>query len=83
MNIKLHSEEYINMFNSIMMVDPCSVLRNVVSVNDCDTFADGSLEQVKDTAYFFQTNLFNSGIIGCSNKTFRKYPKYVESLSKI
>ena len=38
---------YVNLFNEIMMLDPCSLFNQNLIVNtaDCEVFADGTVEQ--------------------------------------
>ena len=47
-NVLILNSKYVNAFNQIMMLDPCTVLASekVVSQADCESFADGSISQV-------------------------------------
>jgi len=44
-NRKIHSEKYTNVFNQIMMINPCTSIIVAVNVNECPTFADSTVSQ--------------------------------------
>jgi len=47
-NVLILNSKYVNAFNQIMMLNPCSVLfvLKIISQTECENFADSSVSQV-------------------------------------